>query len=181
MICLIGLSGAGKTTLANRLSKEMGFAVFSVGGLERKIALKKGYSDVVEYEKKVGLQKAYVSLFPYVIKELKRVGKQNEGIIVEGVYSPKLFRMMQNAFGKERIILLNIAATRHARLRRLIAREGRKTADAKKNLRALERGKFEVGANEMLKLGKSNTIRNTGTLNETMQKIRLRLRKRMRR
>jgi len=177
IICIVGPSGAGKTTLAKTLSKEREFSFFSVGNLEREIAKQKGYGDVVEYEKAVGLQKAYVDLFPQVVEELRRIGSKTGGIVVEGVYSPQLYKMIQGTFGNQNVTLLNITTGRKTRLRRFVGREKRGIRAAKNNIRGLDRGKFEVGLNEMMKLGRQNTIKNTGSLEEAMQKIRETLRK----
>ena len=171
VICMVGLTGAGKTTIAKTLAQMKGYPMFSVGTLEREIAVKKGYSDIVEYEKAVGIQDAYISLFPAVVEDLRRLISKTKAIVIEGIYSPHLLEMIENVFGKENVSLITIACTRHTRLRRFATRERLTTKYAKNNFRQLERNKCEAGVNEILKSRSTLLIKNTGTLVATLQHI----------
>jgi dephospho-CoA kinase len=175
VICVVGLTAAGKTTIVKTIAQMKGYPMFSVGTLEREIAAKKGYSDIVIYEKVIGIQDAYMSLFPAVVEDLKRLISKTKVIVIEGIYSPHLLEMIENVFGKENISLINIACTRHTRLRRYAARERLTIKDAKNNFRQLEKNKCEAGVNEILKSRNTFLIRNTGTLAGTLQQIDERL------
>lgn len=171
MICLIGLTGAGKTTIAQMLSIEKKYAFLSIGTVERNIAVQRGYQDVVDYERAVGLQNAYFSLFPIVIEELGRLMIHNKGIVIEGIYSQELINMIKSAFPDCNVLLINIACSRHIRLKRFLNRNRNDIENAKKNFNDLEKIKFEAGVNEILKSTRYVKVRNSGTIKKALHVI----------
>lgn len=174
-ICIIGLSGSGKTSTVKRLSQELGFAFFSVGGYQLEIARRFGFNDAIDYEKAVGLKKGYYDLFPKMVKRIKELALQKGGVVLEGVYTPAFLDKISAAFGHGNVHLFNLASTRHARVRKMLMRSEKDLRWAKNELRRRDRAKFAVGVNEILKRSRPFTIRITGNLDNTVARIRNRL------
>ena len=172
IICTVGLSCVGKTTLSRRLSADLNCGFFSTGNFEREQAKLLGYSDVIEYEKKLGLQLAYVDLFPEMYRQIEALSVVNDLIVVEGVYSPQFYSWITSHFCSESVVVLNVTSPRNLRARRFAEREGVGIDVAKKKMRMLDRGKYEVGISEMQLMSRSSSFANRTTMEEVYRAIR---------
>jgi shikimate kinase len=84
IILITGKSGAGKTTLGQRLATELQLPVFDIGNFQRAYAKSQGYSDVTRFNREVGLQKAYFDLLPSMLNEIKQIVHNGNGLVFVG-------------------------------------------------------------------------------------------------
>lgn len=181
IVFITGLSGSGKSTVAQLLVQSTGYVLFSVGKFQREWASQNGYDSAVEFNKKEGLEKAYFSILPEIVKRMRELARTNKGIIVEGLYSQSLFHDVQKAFPNARIHIFNLTTNSHTRVRRYSKREKIAASDAKKFIRLLDRQKRKIGLTDIQQMKGStvHVIPNKGNLSDTLSLIRRKLRRRV--
>lgn len=150
IVFLSGLTGAGKSTLASGLGRKVGLPVFSVGNFQRDYARSLGYENVVEFNRKFGLKVAYFDLLPRIAGKIIKVLRRKNGIIVEGFYSKELEWKIMSEIPSAKVIFVNIGASRHSRVNRVVIRDKISKAEAKKRVRALDSSKKKIGVDEVL-------------------------------
>ncbi len=83
IVLITGMTGAGKTSTGTALSKELNFSFFSIGQFQRDFARKQGFEDVTEFNRKMGLQKAYYQLVPEMLEAIQKMAEKSKGIVVK--------------------------------------------------------------------------------------------------
>lgn len=170
MICLVGRTGSGKSTVSSIIAERYGTMVYGVGRFEREWFHSLGYNSPVEYHRELGIENTYFGLFP---EHIRQIGKIISGgsIIIESVYSPRLVDMLSTNFPNHSISIINIAATRHFRFRLFRLREPYWSLEkAKREFNELERFKFRFGVLEMLRKA-DITIRNDSSLSSLSSRL----------
>ncbi len=106
IITISGRQGAGKTTVAKRLAKELGYEFISVGDLQGELAVEKGLT-ITEL---MTLEKTETSIHQEIDAKIKKLGETKEDFIVEGwiafyfiPQSFKIFLTVDQKIGCERI------------------------------------------------------------------------------
>lgn len=100
---------------------------------------------------------------------------RKSNVVIEGLYDAKVFNALKNAF-KEHLFTINLAATRHARKRRLMFRKEIPEKQAKLRLRKGDEIKWQAGMLQTIK--KSDfTIRTIYKVPETINLIKQRIHK----
>lgn len=164
-----GTSSSGKSTMAAMASKEYSLPIFAVGGFTRDLARLSGYSDVVEFERDLGLKKTYFDQIPKMLSSIEEFSK-GRSIILEGVYDSNLYVQISALF--DRSVVITISSPRHLRISFNAKRLGVDKKEAEKNLRSLEHQKKLVGRDEFCK-NYDIAIRNSGSLLDSYAKLKL--------
>lgn len=170
IVFITGLTGAGKTSIGVQLSKAQGIPFFSIGRFQRIYALKQGFKDVTEFNRKMGLEKAYFDLLPSILDEIKQKINQNKGLVIEGLYSKSVFDSVKKEFPHARIKLFNVVSSRHTRLNRIVIRQRLPKKKAAKILHALDKSKKMIGLQEVqqLSMREGIIVKNT-SLNQAIK------------
>ena len=179
IVFVTGLSASGKSFIAKQLATDTGFVLFSVGNFQRAFAKSQGYSDVTEFNRKVGLQKAYFELLPSILREINSLIQKNNGVIIEGLYSKSLMDHVKESFPTATVKLFNVGLSRHKRSTRYAEREELNLKIAKNKMRRLDNNKRAIGFQEVQQLRGPgiHTIRNNGTPNQAIEAIKRHLRR----
>ena len=106
IITINGKPGSGKTTVAKKLAKKLGYKHFYMGGMRRRMAKEMGMT--LEEFNKIGENKFFTD--EKVDKFQKRLGKAKDNMVIEGrtsfffiPHSVKIFLDCSNKTGAERI------------------------------------------------------------------------------
>ncbi len=173
VIGLGGLTGTGKTTISRLLRKQFSIPVIPVSyflGLE---ARKRGLTTKAWAEKLVetGGPKAVVESITSAILKL---AKRNQIFIIEGLYRPEDYRVIQRLFPKSKTILISMNADRESRVERIVKRQKLSKEEAEKWVTRFDEDRRKVGIEELHKMA-DITIHNKKTLpqlnRELLEKI----------
>lgn len=165
IFCVTGLSAAGKSVLSRHLAEEFGMSVFNLGDYQREKF--KAYGTPQQYHKKLGLGTTYYALWPEFIDRIAS-SRSNGGIIVDSVYTYEFLTLLRKTFENDNIHLMQVAATRHVRLRFFQFKTKLRGADAFKEMHKLDSVKRDVGLVCMLRIA-DFTVRNNTGLNEFLR------------
>lgn len=151
-----GDSGAGKSTLARMLASERDLPVFAAGGFERDYAKSLGYDDVVEFERKLGLEKAYYRLIGPMLESIS-MQDRGRGIIVEGVYDPRLYTQISGLF-VEPTFLINVTAPLYLKMLRAAEKQNISPDKVAIALAELDAQKELVGKSDLAKMANITVV-----------------------
>lgn len=177
-IVFTGKSFAGKSTLAAMFAERHNLPLFAVGGFERDYAQKRGYFDIVLFEKEFGLEKAYYALIPSMLLHIEDLGKKGEGIVIEGVYDPGLYEKIC-ALSTNKTYLVSITAPLEVRISRKMKKDGTPRGLSEQYLLQLDQNKERVGSRELAKMV-NLTITNDGVLESAYNRLEAGLRRLLR-
>lgn len=106
IITINGMPGSGKTTVAKKLAKKLGYRHFYIGGIRRQMARKMGLT--LEEFNKLGEKKIFTD--KKVDDYQKKLGKTKDNFVIEGrtsfyfiPHSIKIFLYCSNMTGAKRI------------------------------------------------------------------------------
>ena len=80
IISICGLPGSGKSTVAKKVAKELGFRYYSMGSIRRKMASEKGMT--IEEFNKVGEKEDFTD--KEVDEYQKKLGEEEDNFVIEG-------------------------------------------------------------------------------------------------
>lgn len=165
ILCVTGSSATGKSSVSKHLSKEFGVPLFSLGDYQREKFTH--YGTPQQYHRKLGLDVTSYGLWPEFVNQIASL-KSDKGIIVDGIYTYKFLELLKKNFKGENVHLMQITATRHARLRFFQIRTNLEVADAFKEMSKIDKIKRDVGLIEVLRRA-DVTVRNNTGLNEFLR------------
>lgn len=106
IITISGRQGAGKTTIAKKLAKELNYDFISVGDLQGELALEKG----ITITELMTLEKTETNIHKEIDEKTKKLGETKDNFVVEGwlayhfiPHSFKIFLIVDEKVGCERI------------------------------------------------------------------------------
>ncbi len=152
VICISGLSGAGKSTASKLLRRLHSFPFFEIGHALHAAAKKRGL-DVVTYAKSLEATLGPCGPVMSLIPQLKKISENRDGLVVEGLLSPKDLQLISDAFKGDHIMLLTIKRGREARIRGVMNRRKMSPAKAEewvKRQDQVRRNQFEIDALERI-------------------------------
>lgn len=123
IITISGYSGSGKSTLISQIEKEYNIGIIKFGTVHKKCVKDSGYSYAKDWIKEKGFEPYHNQLLLYFRDELiSRIGKENEILVIDGMFSDKCFSYIKNI---DSIKLTNIVLDAHyeVRIRRMMERE----------------------------------------------------------
>jgi len=174
LILLVGSSASGKTSLAKELAATINCNAISLSEILRKQAAKKGFSSLHDFFAAVGVENAFAEIRVTCFNLIK-LNLDKGTVVVDGVYDSKLFNSLKKSFEKE-LFVINVAASRHIRKRRMILRKKIGEKQAVLRLRKSDAIKKTIGLFESIKY-RDFTVRNSGNLNKSLELIKQRIAK----
>lgn len=179
LICVVGMTGAGKTTVADKLT-EKGFAYLRFGQITLDIVRKKGLEVNQTNEKKIreDLRKEH-GMGAFAVMNISKIDKLliDSDVVVDGLYSWSEYKILKDKY-EDQMYVVAVYASPVLRYKRLAERVNKKE-DTKKRFRVttLEDSKKRDYA-EIENIEKGGpiamadfTIKNLGTLEELYEKI----------
>jgi cytidylate kinase len=177
VIVIVGLSAVGKSRVADQLARELGYENIGIGAVRRSKAAEFGYNDVRVADKALGKDYLLEKALPAVYAQIDSAVRSGRGAIIESARSTEFINELKRRYPQE-VEVVNLTATRHARLRLFQLRTGLGTKEAKKKLRRRDKIKIQGGTLGILREHISNTVPNTVRgVNNLVGKIKRRLRK----
>lgn len=142
IICIVGYSGSGKSTVVDFVSKSMYIPVFYYGKEVTKIINNNGCKKSREYVDKNGID-AYNDLIEKEVpKALKSFMKKNKFLIIDGINSIEVYDKLKKS---NEIYSIYIKLNNEQRVSRLMKREKLSKVEAEKELMIKDNIKIESG------------------------------------
>lgn len=120
LICIVGMTGAGKSTVADRLA-ESGFAYLRFGQITLDIIKEKGLEINEDNERKIreDLRKEH-GMGAFAILNIPKIYKmlKNSNVVVDGLYSWSEYKILKKEYGN-RMFVVAIYASPELRYERL--------------------------------------------------------------
>lgn len=178
LICVVGMTGAGKTTIADRFA-EKGFTYLRFGQITLDIIQKKGLEVNETNEKKIreGLRKEH-GMGAFAVMNIAKIDKLliDSDVVVDGLYSWSEYKILKDKYGNQMYVLA-IYTSPTLRYKRLTERANQKE-DIEKRFRATTQEaskKRDYAEIENIEKGgpivmADFTIKNLGTIKELYNK-----------
>lgn len=103
IISISGTAGSGKSTVAKKLAEELGFKHYSMGDLQREVAIKKGVS-ILELGE---LEKTDPSIDKMIDDKQRELGEKEDNFVIDGWLAPNFIphaiKIFLDADIKERV------------------------------------------------------------------------------
>jgi len=169
IIFFAGASASGKTTIAERVAKELRFKLISEHQILHNIAKKHGFNRARD-SLAIGINALLMELRFETAKQIESA-KNGKGIILDGTYDRDLSAFLKQRFTKDSISIIEVSANKSLRRHRIIGRTGFSTKEALRELRFIDKMKQKAGASEVIRSADFK-VRNKGKLDNAVEEIK---------
>lgn len=121
VICLVGLSGSGKSTIARILRRTMNIPFFSIGHELIAAAKRKGL-DSRTYAKGIERDLGRGAPLKSLVPQMQRLAETRGGIIIEGLLSLEDMKTISATFKGDQVFLFSVKRPRELRKRGVMKR-----------------------------------------------------------
>ena len=159
ILCIIGLPGAGKSTVAKMIARNFSACSFESGNVIREEIKRRGLRYTKENDRKIA-EWFHAERENLIIERVaKKINACNRRIlVVGGFFAPEEISMLEK-IGK--VVLIVVAAPSAVRYRRELLRK-RFGGESEKYLRERDRRELKEGLGELLKKADYRIISKTG-------------------
>lgn len=142
IICIVGYSGCGKSTICRFISNRLNVPLFEYGKVVTKVIKDNGYNKSREYVNDKGID-SYIELIePNVKIELKKMMKKHKFFIIDGIVSDDIYDYLLK---KHDIYSIYIRLDKTSRIKRIMERENLTFEEAENNLNIKDNIKISCG------------------------------------
>ena len=142
IICIVGYSGSGKSTVIDFVSKSLHIPVFYYGKEVTRLMNDNGYSKSREYVEANGMDSYNALIEKEIPKLLKSFMKKNKFLIIDGINSVEVYDKLKKC---NEVYSIYIKLSNEQRVSRLMKRENLKKKEAEQELRIKDGIKIESG------------------------------------
>ncbi len=142
IICIVGFSGCGKSSVSNFVSQEMNIPVYEYGKEVTKIINNSGHKRSRDYIEENGIN-AYTTLIEKNLYEnLKKYMKKNKFLLIDGIVSDEIYDKLKK---NNDIYSIYIKLDKEKRIKRILTREKLNQQEALKELNTKDNIKIQCG------------------------------------
>lgn len=120
IICIVGYSGSGKSTICKLVGETLNIPVFKYGAEVTKIINNAGYKKSREYVNENGIESYEKLIESNIIPSLKKFMKDNKFFIIDGIVGDEIYNKLNK---KNELYSIYIKLDKIKRINRLIKRE----------------------------------------------------------
>ena len=171
VVAVTGMPGSGKSLVAREMAGLLGYRIYRMGDVVRREVSRRGLPLTVENVERVAAElrrlhgRGAVALL--MLDDV--LSDPGPGVVVDGMRSMEEARILSRA---GRVIIVAVHASRQTRLRRLLARRGRRDeVSSLEDLELRDRRNLEFGIGEVIALA-DYMIVNEGSIEEAREAAR---------
>lgn len=163
-----GLSATGKSTIARMFGEQLRIPVICERKILHRLAVSHDFTRTRYWLAAVGIK---VVLDEALLETVRSVRNQmsEKGIIIDGSYDRRLFRILQREFPKKNVVVIAVTLNNETREERMVARMGVPFEEALAEMKIIDEFKVAAGVEEIIRRA-DVTIENNG-LPEGVTKI----------
>lgn len=169
IILFTGLSASGKSTISKEVSKKLDLPRIDIHAIIHDIALQKGFPRARNWILETGIPRALEETRESLVKETENA-RNREGVIIDEVLDPETFDLLKHRFAEDEFCTVYIKTNRHDRKRFMANRLGKKTKEAKREIRFIDGLKERVGTRDIIEAA-DYKFENFGTLEDIAYEI----------
>ena len=120
IICIVGYSGSGKSTVCNTVGEMLNIPVFKYGAEVTKTINNAGYKKSRDFVKENGMEAYEKIIEPKIVSALKQFMKKHKVFIVDGIVDDEIYNKLNK---KNELYSIYVRLEKNKRINRLAKRE----------------------------------------------------------
>lgn len=150
IILFTGLSGSGKSTIANRVGEGLGLPVVNFHQIVHGLANSKGFKRTRDWVYSNGIERVLAESRTGLISAVE-IAKNEKGVIIDEVLDPQTLALLKESFSQDEFLTVYIRVSRGERKHWLAKNsEGNKPAVAIREMRHIDYLKEKAGIREII-------------------------------